>query len=712
MSAKKQYLVSVIIPIYNGEKYLKDCLNSVLGQSYDNLEVLLINDGSTDASGALCHQYAEQDLRIRVYDKENGGVSTARNLGIEKAQGEYLLFVDGDDMLHRDYVGVCMDLLKEKSIDYFTFPILRVKSEEMEKKYSELQKDTKEQQFIVRDKRDSYLAMATLRNYWDFSAIGGKIIARKAIGDLRFQEKMHYGEDTLFLQQLMNQGVVSARGRDKWYLYRMHEENAIKSKYRDSQPEYLLSHLEVAEEEYRQGRKESAYYWQLMIYEQAQNGYEAARRQHDRRLIQNLKRDMKKVSKSPSVKVNGLEKRMEIKLFAISPFLSHTLCKPLNLARKGCRRLKRKQRRAGILTFHCADNYGAMLQAYGLKKALQDRGIPVDIIAYQPPYMTGRHWLIPYLPNESIKRMLSAAYRGLRRNGKYWRQFHERRRNMKRFRREYLKPQGLPKLFAWQLKYARYSTYVLGSDQIWNPDLTFRLRKPYFGNIHKHGDYAIAYAASFGMERLKPEYDAEFTELLRGLQAVSMREKSAIPYVQEHFDKEVLSVCDPVFLPDRESWKEIMVVPEKTGYVLIYATENITALYSYAKKLAQDKGLELVELTTEVRKEGVHCVTTAGPGEFLGYIYHADYVVSNSFHGLAFCTIFHKRFVAYLHSSRGARIVDMLKALGLENRINSDDASFAFPIDSEIDWRDCDRQQENLASVGKAFLGKYVRIST
>ncbi len=91
--------ISVIVPIYNTEQYLSRCLDSIISQSFTDFELLLIDDGSTDGSGIICDSYADRDRRIRVFHKENGGVSSARNLGIDKAQGEWLYFVDSDDEL-------------------------------------------------------------------------------------------------------------------------------------------------------------------------------------------------------------------------------------------------------------------------------------------------------------------------------------------------------------------------------------------------------------------------------------------------------------------------------------------------------------------------------------------------------------------------------------------------------------------------------------
>lgn len=97
-------LISVIVPIYNVENYLRQCLDSILGQTFTNFEVVLVNDGSTDNSGFICQEYARLDSRFKYFEKENGGVSDARNSGLDLAQGDYVIFLDADDFLFEDHL--------------------------------------------------------------------------------------------------------------------------------------------------------------------------------------------------------------------------------------------------------------------------------------------------------------------------------------------------------------------------------------------------------------------------------------------------------------------------------------------------------------------------------------------------------------------------------------------------------------------------------
>lgn len=105
--------ISVIVPVYNVEKYLPICIDSILQQSFTDFELLLIDDGSLDNSGAICDEYAQKDERIRVFHQKNGGVSTARNLGLNNALGKYICFVDSDDSVEADYLKRLIDALLE-----------------------------------------------------------------------------------------------------------------------------------------------------------------------------------------------------------------------------------------------------------------------------------------------------------------------------------------------------------------------------------------------------------------------------------------------------------------------------------------------------------------------------------------------------------------------------------------------------------------------
>ena len=100
---EKRPLISVLVPVYNIEKYIRHCLESIITQSYPYLQILLVDDGSTDNSGQICEDFARRDVRIRVVHKPNGGLVTARKAGLELAEGDYIGFVDGDDYIESGF---------------------------------------------------------------------------------------------------------------------------------------------------------------------------------------------------------------------------------------------------------------------------------------------------------------------------------------------------------------------------------------------------------------------------------------------------------------------------------------------------------------------------------------------------------------------------------------------------------------------------------
>ena len=110
-------MISVIVPVYNAEKYLHRCIDSILVQSFTDFELLLINDGSKDNSGKICDEYAAKDSRIRVFHKENGGVSSARNLGLDNAKGDYIMFVDSDDYMFPEMCELMVATIESKRTD-------------------------------------------------------------------------------------------------------------------------------------------------------------------------------------------------------------------------------------------------------------------------------------------------------------------------------------------------------------------------------------------------------------------------------------------------------------------------------------------------------------------------------------------------------------------------------------------------------------------
>lgn len=211
--------ISVIVPVYNTEKYLDCCLQSILSQTFTDFELLLINDGSTDRSGEICDEYAKWDERVRVFHKENGGVSSARNLGLNEARGEWIAFVDADDELPKEAFCLDYDSCKEDLIIggfYDNSSIRGCKTYGWE-----------EEQIINKEDLKPFYAQNLSHPIMGF--VWGKLFRKSAVYYIRFNTDMRIGEDTLYVLQCLN--VVNACRTVKSVLYKYNVTETYHSKY-------------------------------------------------------------------------------------------------------------------------------------------------------------------------------------------------------------------------------------------------------------------------------------------------------------------------------------------------------------------------------------------------------------------------------------------------------------------------------------------------
>lgn len=179
-------LVSVIVPIYNREKYLSRCIDSISNQTYKNIEIILINDGSTDRTKEICDEYKSKDSRIRVYHIENHGVSYARNLGIKKSSGKYIQFVDSDDYIDEQMIEILVNNIKEYDMVICGF--------NLHGSYTS-RKQTKPQE--LHNKKEILSNFSELLKLGLFSSVWNKLFCKAKINNL-FEEDMKYAEDLMF----------------------------------------------------------------------------------------------------------------------------------------------------------------------------------------------------------------------------------------------------------------------------------------------------------------------------------------------------------------------------------------------------------------------------------------------------------------------------------------------------------------------------------
>lgn len=189
-------LISVIIPVYNTESYIGVCLESLVKQTYTNFEVLMIDDGSTDNSGKICQEFTESDSRFHYYRKENGGASSARNLGIEYSRGDYLTFVDSDDWVEEDYLEVLYNAIIDESAGVSISTYKRFSMEDNTWYVHSFQRGYEKRVFNYLELINELIDLDSFDHSYRF--VSGKLVRRDILGDIRFNTLTILGEDMEF----------------------------------------------------------------------------------------------------------------------------------------------------------------------------------------------------------------------------------------------------------------------------------------------------------------------------------------------------------------------------------------------------------------------------------------------------------------------------------------------------------------------------------
>ena len=213
-------MISVIVPIFNAEKYLHRCIKRILAQDYTDYELLLIDDGSIDNSATICDEFAKYDNRIRVFHKENGGVSSARNWGLDKAIGEYIMFVDSDDYMLPGMLEVMVSTLKAKSAD-----LVVCGTTETGGGYWRPIADVDYSINQLKENFVSLLHTELLSPPWN------KIYKKEIIGSNRFCEDISFGEDLLFNIQYLEKCENISLIKESPFYHEKENENSLVVKF-------------------------------------------------------------------------------------------------------------------------------------------------------------------------------------------------------------------------------------------------------------------------------------------------------------------------------------------------------------------------------------------------------------------------------------------------------------------------------------------------
>lgn len=221
-------LVSVIVPVYNVEQQINRCVESICHQSYNNIEILLVDDGSNDDSGSMCDEWASKDPRIKVFHKANGGLSDARNYGIDRAAGELMMFVDSDDYIAVDMIEVLYDLLVEHDAEISICDPVHVFDDES----ASFRHD---ESTVVLSARDAVKELLYQTSF--LTSAWGKLYVASCFSELRFPVGALF-EDSAIMYKTFETARRVAYTPSKLYAY-CHRENSITTSAFDKRHLYI-----------------------------------------------------------------------------------------------------------------------------------------------------------------------------------------------------------------------------------------------------------------------------------------------------------------------------------------------------------------------------------------------------------------------------------------------------------------------------------------
>lgn len=334
--------------------------------------------------------------------------------------------------------------------------------------------------------------------------------------------------------------------------------------------------------------------------------------------------------------------------------------------------------KVGILTFHCAENFGAVLQAYALQTFLEQRGHEVQIIDYRPRYVCDKYNYFDDYFKTSYKKSWILFGKLLIYNILTIEDKRKRKKGFNNFVFNFLKLTKKAYMTYEELNKGinelEIDAIVCGSDQIWNPNVCEGLDPVYFADFTYFSGKAISYAASIG-QSVEKEYLQEYKQYMEKLDCISVREekcKESLQFIRE----DIQVVPDPVFLIEKSMWENLINEYQNQGkYILLYLLEESEQAYQLVEKMASEKNAKVIEIVINKklsnRKRKFNTYASCAPMEFVALIKNAEFVVTNSFHATAFSIIFNKEFCAVRHSVRTERIENLLQKFGMEERLKS-----------------------------------------
>ncbi|MDE7013551.1 MAG: glycosyltransferase [Kineothrix sp.] len=319
-------MVSVIVPVYQSAPYIDACVQSVLEQTLQDFELILVDDGSEDNTAEICQRWQASDSRIRFLAQGHKGVSAARNAGIREAKGEYLFFLDSDDAIHPELLEALRGWAKECRAAMAGCSYSYVQSASFQKPLEATVYQGRMKDRTYMDAHEALDCFIHGREERILFSIGGKLLRKDMAGPVRFDESLQNGEDTKYIYQLLLGGVDVGILHKPWYFCRQREESASHRRTPKMYESTYRAERYICDEEWRNGRKSNAKVREYCIIRQMINRYMESRQKQDQGFIDCLRNQ---AEAEPSLEIWGqlsLGARAEFYLAFHSAVLYKAFC--------------------------------------------------------------------------------------------------------------------------------------------------------------------------------------------------------------------------------------------------------------------------------------------------------------------------------------------------------------------------------------------------
>lgn len=356
------------------------------------------------------------------------------------------------------------------------------------------------------------------------------------------------------------------------------------------------------------------------------------------------------------------------------------------------------------ITCHDVYNLGASLQAYALAEYLKSLGHQVEIIDYKPDYLS-RHYALwevfnPRFDRPVLRELYLMAKLPERLKGRLGR----RKREFDSFTHAMLPLTAKTYHSCGELRQEPPDSAVFfaGSDQIWNALFPNGKDPAFYLDFVPQGRVKASYAASFATDAVPEAYREQIAGWLKGLNCISVRERSAVKLVEELGISGAVPVLDPVFLLTADQWKQIeKKIVDGEEYLLVYDFDGNDAVREYARRLAASRGWKIYSVFANDYCD--RCFSEEGPLGFLNLVRNARFVVSNSFHATAFSLIFQKQFVVFNRAEKiNTRMRDLTEAAGIQGAVIQAGQAFCEP--AAIDYEKAGAQLEKAILRSKEYI--------